>query len=60
MLGNQRFALTVFFLLGCVQLSPPLVMSEAQIDGAVSMLAGAIESARLEVAAEAEVAAATQ
>lgn len=43
-----------------LQLSPPLVMSEAQIDDAVSMLAAAIESARLEVVAEAEVAAATQ
>jgi adenosylmethionine-8-amino-7-oxononanoate aminotransferase len=40
-----------------LQLSPPLVMTEAQIDDAVGMLAAAIETAHAEVAAEAEVAA---
>ena len=35
-----------------LQLSPPLVMTEAQIDHAVGLLAGAIETARLEVEAE--------
>jgi 4-aminobutyrate aminotransferase-like enzyme len=40
-----------------LQLSPPLVMTEAQIDDAVGMLAAAIEKAHAEVAAEAEVAA---
>ena len=40
-----------------LQLSPPLVMTEAQIDDAVVMLAAAIETAHAEVAAEAEVAA---
>ncbi len=39
-----------------LQLSPPLVMTEAQIDDAVRMLAGAIETVRLEVAAEVAVA----
>lgn len=37
-----------------LQLSPPLVMTDAQIDDAVGMLAEAIETARLEVAAEVE------
>ena len=39
-----------------LQLSPPLVMTEAQIDSAVDMLSTAIEAARQEVlvAAEAE------
>lgn len=40
-----------------LQLSPPLVMTKTQIDDAVSMLAAAIETVRLEVAAEAEIAA---
>ena len=35
-----------------LQLSPPLVMTEAQIDHAVGLLAGAIETARLDVEAE--------
>lgn len=39
-----------------LQLSPPLVMTEAQIDDAVRMLADAIETVRLEVAAEVAVA----
>jgi adenosylmethionine-8-amino-7-oxononanoate aminotransferase len=43
-----------------LQLSPPLVMTEAQIDDAVGMLAAAIETARQEMVAQAEIATVSQ